>query len=335
MSDPRRFRKVLITGIGGSGGSFLAEYVAENHPDAELHGIARWHSTTQDNLRALVGAAAVHECDLMDFGSVLETVRRVAPDVIFHLASHANVRASFVTPSAVLANNVLGTSHLLEAVRILGLDPLVQVCSTSEVYGQVDPKDVPIREDAPMHPASPYAVSKAAQDLLGRTYWANWGMRVVTTRMFSYVNPRRSDLFSTSFARQVARIEAGLQDELLHGNLDSVRTLVDVRDAVRAYWRAAELGEPGEVYNIGGTSTLTVGDFLSRLVALARVPVRLRLDPALLRPTDVTLQVPCVERFRALTGWTPRYSIDESLRFLLETWRERTRREAPLAGGAR
>jgi len=316
-------RSALITGIGGSGGSYLAEYIVEHHPEVRVHGFARWHSTTQDNLQALRGKVTLHEVDLNDFGSVIAGLQEVRPDAIFHLAAHANVRASFITPQAVLSNNILGTGNLFEAVRIARLDPLIQLCSTSEVYGQVDPKDVPIREEAPMRPASPYAVSKVAQDLLGYTYFVAYKMRIIRTRMFAYLNPRRTDLFATSFARQVARIEAGLQKELTHGNLESVRTIVDVRDAMRAYWDALLHCKPGEVYNVGGTTTMTVGEVLKRLIAMATKPIPTRLDPALLRPADVTLQIPNVERFIAATGWKPKYSFDESLAHLLEYWRRR------------
>ncbi len=319
----REFKKVLITGIGGSGGSYLAEYILENHPGVEVHGLARWHSTTQDNLRSISDRAKVHEADLNDLGSTIEAMRAVMPDAIFHLAAHANVRASFITPHAVLANNILGTGNLFEAVRLAGLDPIIQLCSTSEVYGQVAPEDIPIREDAPMRPASPYAVSKVAQDLLGYTYFVSYKMRIIRTRMFAYLNPRRSDLFATSFARQVARIEFGLQDDLTHGNLDSVRTIIDVRDAMRAYWDALLYCAPGEAYNIGGTATMTVREFLERLRSMARVPIRTRVDPALLRPADVTLQIPNVDKFLTATGWKPQYSFDESIVHLLDYWRER------------
>ena len=169
-----------------------------------------------------------------------------------------------------LSNNILGTGNLFEAVRIAKLDPLIQLCSTSEVYGQVQPHEVPIREEQPMRPASPYAVSKVAQDLLGYTYFVAYKMRIIRTRMFAYLNPRRTDLFATSFARQVARIEVGLQKELTHGNLESVRTIVDVRDAMRAYWEALLHCKAGEAYNIGGTATMTVGEFTSRRVCAMR-----------------------------------------------------------------
>jgi GDP-mannose 4,6-dehydratase len=323
-----QIKSALITGIGGSGGSYLAEYIVEHHPEVKVHGFARWHSSTsQDNLAALRGKVTVHEVDLNDFGSVIAALQEVKPDAIFHLAAHANVRASFITPQTVLSNNILGTSNMFEAIRIAKLDPLIQLCSTSEVYGQVRPDEVPIREEQPMRPASPYAVSKVAQDLLGYTYFVAYKMRIIRTRMFAYLNPRRTDLFATSFARQVARIELGLQKELTHGNLESVRTIVDVRDAMRAYWEALLHCKPGEAYNIGGTATMTVGEVLKRLIAMAKKPIPTRQDPALLRPADVTLQIPNVERFAAATGWKPKYSFDESLSHLLEYWRRRAAME--------
>src|SRR5690349_10377120 len=155
-----QIRKEAITGITGSGGSYLAEYIVRNHPGVEVHGLSRWHSTTaSDNLREIRNSVTVHECDLADFGSVMETLDKIRPDAIFHLAAHANVRASFITPQAVLSNNIIGTSNLFEAIRLAEFDPIIQLCSTSEVYGQVDPKYVPITEETPFKPASPYAVS--------------------------------------------------------------------------------------------------------------------------------------------------------------------------------
>lgn len=322
-------RRVLITGITGSGGSYLAEYIVQNHPEVEVHGIARWHSTTsQENLREVRDRVHVHEADLNDFGSIFAVLREVEPNAIFHLASHANVRSSFTTPQAVLSNNVLGTSNLYEAVRLSGLDPYFQMCSTSKVYGQVDPKDVPIREDTPLRPVSPYAVSKVAQDLLGYVYFKSYGMRVVRTRMFTYLNPRRTDLFATSFARQVAWIEQGLQKELLHGNLHSVCTFLDVRDAMRAYWLAVTRCAPGEVYNIGGVTPMTVGEVLEVLKSLATVPIPTRQDPRLLRPADETLQIPCINAFVAATGWQPEYTFEESLIYLLNYWRHKAKKAA-------
>lgn len=321
--------RVLITGVAGSAGSYLAEFICTSHPDVEVHGIAG-PRTARANLEAIRDRVQIHEADLLDFGSILRVLEVVRPDAVVHLAAHANVRASFVTPTTVLSNNILGTSNLLEAVRVSSPGSRLLLCSTSEVYGQVSRGDLPVREEAPFRPASPYAVSKVAQDMLGHTYFVAYGLQIVRTRMFGYINPRRVDLFATSFAKQIAWIEAGLQSELVHGNLESVRTFLDVRDAMRAYWLALLYCRPGEVYNIGGTQPWRIGDILDRLIALSTVPIRTRLDPALLRPADIAVQIPCVDKFVKATGWKPEHGLEESLRELLEHWR----REAKKAGGA-
>ena len=331
MFDKRNISRVLITGIAGSGASYLAEYILQNHPKVEVHGISRWHSTLQNkNIEHIRDKITVHEADLVDFGSTFSVLERVRPDAVFHLAAYANVRTSFVTPYTVISNNVLGTVNLFEAIRSAKLDPIIQLCSTSEVYGQIDPKHVPIKENAPMRPVSPYAVSKTAQDLLGFSYFTSYGMRIIRTRMFTYINPRRSDLFATSFARQIALIERGLQKELLHGNLDSVRTIIDVRDASHAYWEAMIRCRYGEAYNMGGAVTMSVGDVLKRLIAMSGKKIPTRCDPSLLRPRDVTLQVPCVDKFIKETNWRPKYTLDESLEFLLSYWRKEAEKEAKI-----
>jgi GDP-4-dehydro-6-deoxy-D-mannose reductase len=328
MMNEMQTKKVLITGIGGSGGSYLAEYVVAHHPGVKVHGFLREHGERAKlNLAKVVNQITVHECDLNKYDSVLRTLQKIRPDVIFHLAADADVRASFDRPQAVLSNNILGTCNLFEAVRSLGLDPVIQHCSTSEVYGQVDPKNVPITEACPIAPVSPYAISKVAQDFLAQTYFQSYGMKVIRTRMFAYINPRRTNLFASSFARQVARIEAGLQKELAHGNLNSVRTLIDVRDAMEAYWIAVLHCKPGEVYNIGGKKTISVGEFLELLKKKAKVKIVSRENPALLRPHDVTLQIPETSKFEAATHWEPKIDFEESVNGLLAEWRARVRLE--------
>lgn len=311
----RKIERVLVTGASGSGGSYMAEYAKEM--GAEVHGLARWHTSPLPRSTPLY---TVHECDLMDMGSIIRVLDRVRPQIIFHLASHANVRACFDTPLSVLSNNVMGTANLLEAIRILGLklQTRLVMCSSSEVYGQVKPDSGPLDENTPLNPVSPYAVSKLTQDSLSYSYFKSFGLDVVRTRMFTYLNPRRADLFATSFAMQVARIEAGQQSVLRHGNLDSVRTVLDVRDAVSAYWLSALKGISGEVYNIGGTETVTVGSFLDRLKSLATCPIPSEPDPALMRPADVTLQIPDCTKFKQATGWEPKVSFADSVRFLLD-----------------
>lgn len=321
-------KTVLITGVTGAVGSYLAEYLVENRPEVALHGIARWHSTASPkNLAAVAGKVRVHECDLNDFSSVFSVLRRVNPNVIFHLAAQSSVGVSFASPQATLANNVAGAGNLFEAVRLAGIDPVILLSSSSEVYGRVDPKNIPVKEDCPHNPLSPYAVSRLAQDYLGWTYFAAYGMKIIRIRAFSYLNPRRADIFVSAFARQVARVEAGLQKELLHGNLDSVRALVDVRDIVEAYWLSILHCEPGEVYNIGGTTPISVGEFLNLLIARSKAPVPVRADPGLLRPADTTGLIPCVDKFVRATGWKPQYSLEDGVENLLTYWRAEARKE--------
>ena len=320
----KKFKNILITGIAGSGGSYLAEYISKNHPYINIHGVSRWHSTSDnDNLDNISSKINVHEIDLLDFGGTLTLLSKIKPDVIFNLASNANVKSSFTNTQSIVNNNIMSTLNLLESVKYLKINPIIQMCSTSEVYGQVQLKDTPVKENCFFKPASPYAVSKVTQDLLGQTYHMNYGFNIITTRMFSYLNPRRKDLFASSFARQIALIEKGKLKFLKHGNLNSIRTLIDVRDAVSAYWKAVTKGKIGEIYNIGGKKTLKVGEFLEILKSYSKVNIVTKLDKNLLRPTDVTLQIPDISKFVKQTHWSPKYSFEESLEYILDYWRER------------
>lgn len=308
---------VLITGITGSGGSYLADYILENHPECKVFGLHRWHSAgTLSNIEHIKYKITVLECDLLDLSSVIRSLNIAKPKKVFHLASFANVRKCFDTPLAVINNNIMGTANLLEGIRLCCPETVIQMCSTSEVYG--NPLTFPMTEDHPLKPVNPYSVSKLAQESLAYAYHKSWGLRVITTRMFAYINPRRHDLFATAFARQVVKIEGGEQNRLYHGNLSSIRTIIDVRDAMRSYWMASEMCTPGDVYNIGGMDVLSVGEFLSKLISHSKVTIECVLNENLLRPIDVTKQVCDTSKFDKLTGFTPKYSLDESIEWLLD-----------------
>jgi len=314
-------KRALITGIAGSGGSHLAEYLVEQQ-NVEVHGISRWHSTTSNfNLQNVKNDIILHECDLNDLSATIRAIEKCKPDYIFHLAAHANVHVCFSNPIAVLQNNINNTINLFEAIRIVGVDPIIQFCGTSEVYGNVDKKNIPIKEDHPLEPVNIYAVSKLTQEKIASSYFYSYGMKVVITRMFAYINPRRSDIFSSAFAKKIVEIERGEREILTHGNLDSVRTLIDVRDAMESYWVACQECEYGVPYNVGGNSIIKVGEFLDILKSKSSLPIKSVVDESLLRPVDVTLQVPDVSRFFNATNWTPRYSIEESVEFLLNHYR--------------
>lgn len=312
---------ILITGITGSGGSYLADYILEYHPRVKIFGLHRWHSAgSLSNIEHIKNKIQILECDLLDLSSIIRALEISKPTRIFHLAAFANVRKCFDTPLAVVNNNTMGTANLLEAIRISCPEVIIQMCSTSEVYG--NPLNFPMTEDHPMKPVNPYSASKLAQESLAYAYFKSFGVRVIITRMFAYINPRRRDLFATAFAYQIAEIEAGKRDVLRHGNLDSIRTLIDVRDAMRSYWIASEQCEFGVPYNIGGTDILSVGDFLSLLKDSSKVKIESFQDPALMRPVDVTKQIPDTTRFNGLTGFKPKYTLEESVNFLLDQCRK-------------
>lgn len=314
----------MITGITGSGGSYLAEYILENHPEWKVYGLHRWHSAgTLYNIDHIKDKLNILECDLMDLSSVIRALKICQPERIFHLAAFANVRKCFDTPIAVINNNIIGTANLLEAIRLVCPETILQMCSSSEVYG--NPQTFPMTEEHPMKPVNPYSVSKLAQEALAYAYHKSWGLKVIITRAFAYINPRRADLFATAFAYQVARIEKGHQKVLRHGNLDSIRTIIDVRDMMRAYWIACEKCEYGVPYNIGGKDILSVGDFLDRLAKHSMFFIHKEQDANLLRPVDVTKQVCDTSKFDILTGFQPKYTLDESIQFLLNHCRKETK----------
>jgi len=315
----RTMKKALITGINGSGATYLAEYLSTVN-DLEIQGISRWHTDRKNN-SSIYSKIKMFECDLTDLGSVIRTLEIAQPDFIFHLASNANVKLSFTTPISVFNNNVNGTLNLLEALRILNQKPMIQFCGTSEVYGQVKPEEVPIKESQNIDPINVYAISKLTQEKLVKSYFHTYDIPCVITRAFGYINPRRPDIFSSAFAKQIVDIERGKEKVLWHGNLDSIRTLLDVRDVVESYWVAANKCELGEAYNIGNTEPIRVGDFLEELKKQAKCKIISSTDPTLMRPVDVTLQIPSVEKFYQRTKWTPKYTLEDSVKLLLDHYR--------------
>ncbi len=316
--------RVLITGITGFAGSHLADYLIAEHPDVEIFGTYRWRSR-RENIEHLDGKVTLLETDLRDYPSVAAALRRAEPDAIFHLAAQSFVPTSWNAPSETIVTNVVGQTNIFEAVRALGLDPRIQIACSSEEYGLVLPDEVPIRETNPLRPLSPYAVSKVSQDYLGYQYFQSYGIKALRTRGFNHTGPRRGEVFVTSnFAKQIALIEAGRQAPVISvGNLDAVRDFTDVRDMVRAYWLAVQSARPGEVYNIATGNGITIRAMLDKLIALARVEVRVETDPARLRPSDVEVLIGDSSKFRGDTSWEPRIPFDQTLADLLDYWRAR------------
>lgn len=320
----------LITGITGMVGSHLADYLLEN-TDWEVHGLTRWNDR-MDNIEHLMerinNKDRIHlqYGDINDLSSMLVVFEKVKPDYVFHLAAQSYPKTSFESPLETLETNILGTAKVLDAIKTLGLDPVIHVCASSEVFGRVPKEFLPIHEDVQFHPASPYAISKVGTDLIGRFYAEAYGLKIMTTRMFTHTGPRRGDVFAEStFAKQIAMIEAGLQEPVIKvGNLDSLRTWSDVRDAVRAYYMlVTNKPTPGEYYNIGGTFSCTVRDMLNYLVSLSTVGnIKIQTDPDRLRPIDADLQVPDTSKFKKHTAWEPQISFEKTMKDLLNYWRD-------------
>lgn len=325
--------KALITGVAGFVGSHLAEYLVK-HTDWDVVGTLRHHEPV-DNLEGLAHyinnehRMRVVDLDIEDAWRTRQVFTEEAPNYVFHLAAQSYPPASFGAPAAAIRANTIGTVNVLEACR--AIDAWIQVCSSSEVYGRT--KETLIAETAAFHPASPYSISKIGADLLAQHYAEAYGLNVVITRMFTHTGPRRGDVFAeSSFAKQIAMIEVGqLEPPIMVGNLDSLRTVADVRDAVRAYHMALTINPvAGEVYNIGGNHTCTIREILDALFAAAGQQYEVAVDPARLRPVDADCQVPDWTKFAEHTGWKPGIPFKQTMDDLLEYWRDRVRRGTPL-----
>ena len=315
--------RVLITGISGFVGEHLARHILADHPEAELFGLSRWRSERR-SVASLGHLVRVVDGDLLDAPSLLRALQAGRPEMIFHLAASSSVASSWDTPAEMLQVNVLGTLHLLEAVRQLDLDaPIVLACS-AEAYGMVGAGDLPIREDQPFRPVSPYAVSKAAVDLLGFQYFQTYRLRTLRMRFFNHCGPRQSSRFVvSSLARQIVEIEKGLRPPKIQvGNLEVRRDFVDVRDAARAYWLAATRGEPGAAYNVASGRAHSIREILDRLLAMSDAVVEVVFDPARLRPAELQVLEGDATAFRTATGWAPTVPFEQTLADTVAYWRE-------------
>ena len=314
-------------------GSHLADYLLQN-TNWNIYGFCRWNDNleniehlfpkinSQDRVRLIYG-------DLNDFPSLMNAIAEASPDYVFHLAAQSYPQTSFVAPLETLETNILGTAKLLEAINKSPYDPVVHVCASSEVFGRVPKEYLPINEEVTFHPASPYAISKVGTDLIGRYYAEAYGMTVMTTRMFTHTGPRRGDVFAEStFAKQIAMIEAGMLPPVIKvGNLKSLRTWSDVRDAVKAYHLLVTHNPiAGEYYNIGGTYSCTVEEMLNYLISQSTVEnIKVETDPGRLRPIDADLQVPDASKFTNHTGWQPTIPFEKTMNDLLDYWRAKVK----------
>ena len=322
--------KAFITGITGMVGSHLADYLLYN-TDWEIHGLIRWRSPL-DNIESLIkninnkNRVFLHYGDLRDSQSINNVISEITPDYTFHLAAQSYPKTSFDAPIDTYDTNISGTSILLEALKVYAKESCIHICASSEVFGRVSKDKLPINEECSFHPASPYAISKVGTDLVGRFYAEAYQMKIMTTRMFTHTGPRRGDVFAEStFAKQIALAEAGIIDPVIKvGNLNSMRTIADVRDAVRAYHMLVTVNPIcGEYYNIGGSHTCTIEKILNDLINMSSLKSKLKIeaDQDRIRPIDADLQVPDTSKFKNHTGWEPEIPYEKTISDLLDYWR--------------
>tara|TARA_B100000886_G_scaffold339317_1_gene304432 strand:+ start:2783 stop:3802 length:1020 start_codon:yes stop_codon:yes gene_type:complete len=325
--------KVFITGLTGMVGSHLADFLLKK-TKFKIYGLCRWNSKLNNifHLGKYIKNKRLNivNGDLLDENSINNALKRIKPKYIFHLAAHSYPTTSFTSPKETLSTNIIGTLNILESIRLLNLKKVVvHICSSSEVFGKVDKKNIPIKEENSYHPASPYAISKVGTDLLGKYYADAYGINTQITRMFTHTGPRRSEFFAEStFAKQIVMIEKKIVPPIIYvGNVKSLRTICDVRDAVRAYYMLVTKNPiPGSTYNIGGSYSCTIEKLLRNLIRLSKIKnknnIKIKIDKNRIRPIDADLQVPSIKKFVKHTGWKPQISFDKTCNDLLDYWRK-------------
>jgi GDP-4-dehydro-6-deoxy-D-mannose reductase len=314
--------RVLITGGLGFIGRWLAPHLA-----GQGHEVFSTYHRVPALGELRVEGATLLGCDQRDAGAVEECLRQVQPDRVYHLAAQSYPTVSWQQPALTLETNVVGTAHLFEAWRKLGLRGRIVVACSSAEYGLVKPEDTPTKETHPLRPLHPYGVSKVGQDLLSFQEHASYGTHVVRVRIFNTTGPGKTNDAPSDFARRVAEAEAGLRSKVIPvGNLDAKRSFCDVRDMVRALEAAIERGQAGDVYNAGATEAIPMRQLLDTLLELSGKGVRAEVDKALLRPTDEPIILGDSAKLRAATGWQPRVPLRQTLQDLLAWERARVAR---------
>jgi GDP-4-dehydro-6-deoxy-D-mannose reductase len=311
----------FITGLSGFAGSHLAEYLQKTG-EYEIFG-----TVFGDGYRA-GGIPDDHfiPLNLMDREKTIKTVQDVQPQWVFHLAALSSPAKSFADPRATMTNNIEAEINILDATRQVKAIEKILIVGSAEEYGKVLESDLPIDEDTPLNPLSPYAVSKIAQDFLGLQYFLSYNLPVVRVRPFNHTGERQSEMFVVpAFAKQVAEIEAQKQPPVLKvGNLEAFRDFTDVLDMVRAYVLAMEKGLPGEVYNLGSGREIQIKQVLDELLKLAAITIMVEPDPNRMLPSDVPKLKCDAAKFKTLTGWQAERPFIQTLDRVLNYWRQRT-----------
>jgi GDP-4-dehydro-6-deoxy-D-mannose reductase len=317
-------KKVLITGADGFVGRHLASFLADDE-GAEVLGL----DLNPPKFPRPWDVCEYGVCDVMDREKVFSHVEEFRPDYVFHLAAQSSVRYSWEEPQLTYDIALKGQSNVLDALRATDLDAVVHIACSAEEYGRVKEEDLPISEDHPLRPASPYALSKVMQDYHAVFCHQAYGTRVIRTRAFNMTGPGQAPQFVVSdFARQIAEIEAGERDPVIRvGNLEARRDFADVRDLVGAYWLLVQNGEPGEVYNVCSGCDHSIREVLDMLLTFSKVPIRVEVDPTRLRKADIPVLRGDNSKMTQVVDWAPVCALGKTLEDVLDWWREELKKK--------
>src|SRR5258708_33867479 len=316
-------KKVLITGVTGFVGKHLVAHLL-SQKSYEIIGTYRSDARLA-SLEEVKNQIQLKKLDLNDDKAVESLLLAIRPDAIYHLAAQASPAKSFSIPVKTLTNNIVAEFSLLDMLRKHNLQQTrVLIISSAEIYGIVSPKDNPVDEDTPLRPATPYAVSKLAQDYLSLQYYLAYKLDIVRLRPFNHIGSgQREGFVVADFAKQIAEIEAGRKEPVISvGNLDAKRDFTDVHDMVKAYELAVQKGKAGEVYNIGSGKSRKINDILHTLLAFSSKKITVKIDHARFRPIDVPEILCDCSKFRTLTGWQPSVPFEKTLQDILDYWRK-------------
>ncbi|HEC65487.1 MAG TPA: SDR family oxidoreductase [bacterium] len=319
-------KRVLITGVTGFAGSHLLDLLVSK-AKYELYGIIRERSSLE-RIDHNVHSLSLISCDLVNSGSVFNIIKEIKPDYIYHLAGESSVKLSWGGPFSSVNNNIVATLNILEALRSVDdKEAKILLACSSEEYGLVSEEDIPIKEETPLKPASPYAVTKVAVDMFGFQYYSSYGIKVIRTRAFNHTGPRRDEVYAlSSFAKQIAEVEKGIKENKIYvGNLSAIRDYTDVRDVVRGYKLAMEHCEPGDVYNLCSSKGYKIGNLLEILIGLSKLHIEIVQNEERFRPVDLPIIVGDNSKFVKITLWKPQVSIEHTLQDLLNYWHKQLR----------
>ncbi len=314
--------KAMVIGAAGFVGNYLIDAI---HKDLFCDVWA----TKLPNHHFVRSDVEIVDLNVLDAGKMSNIIHQVKPDYVFYLAAQSSIARSWQNPTKTVEINVRGGLNLLDALRKMDPPPRVLIIGSGEEYGLVSPNDVPIREDVPLNPQNIYAATKACQNMIATVYQQAYSLPIMLIRAFNHIGPGQADTFVVSdFCHQIAKIESGIQEPVIKvGNLSARRDFTDVRDVVRAYTVLAQFGSPGETYNVGHGHAISIQNVLDTVIEQSEVPINVFVDKKKLRPIDAPIIEPDISKLYSATGWKPEIPLQDSIKEMLEYWRNEHRGE--------